>query len=1085
MLAFIHPFSTAYFLQGGFGRWSLSQLQSGRRRSTPWTFRYLNAVGLVCEDDTGPLQRFAVSSQWLTFHLQQLQTETEHELSSLEKKNLQFEGRLLQLTSKLFVLQEKKKQIQREVPSNSSLQTSAEQLCACQELQASVAESLVQLESVVFQKEALSALRDLLRQDLHRYQEKLTRLTSLTATIRNHLHKSKEEDDNPSVPSMQEKNETVHQSVMQTPESPSRLPLSPLQTSKKGEANQNWRASQKNTGLSNLQRAGSVKDLISKFSGPDCDSYLRSPHSLCPAAGRAPKPTSSETTCPPKSKSGPTVIGQDHKPVPSISGTPVSKEDSRSAAVSAQRVVQTSQITARIDCPVGSGGERTDSNKSPDSGRDSVADSGMGSEPESDANKQPDSLSEEEPSSTPRVVPPSPKYQMFLDNELKTNGLSSKDADGLGGGGLLGENGSKLSRWETTRPGSYLGSLESIASRDLDFDRANVVENSSRVFNSPYGMNMNTHHLPGMSPATSELNLHSYSLRDSPVPMSGPNLLPPRTRYSAYDALMKRRNDIPNPAAQNHYSLRSSTMGGLNRKDFIEELTKQLDGCHKRNQFLEAESVEMEKERNQIRFEMRGLLVNNEDLLRTNTQLANEMKRMREQILEMERTNQVLAEKHREMEMEVKQARDMMLEANTQEYAFNFLQQSLKNQIQDAEENLEKQTLHSQSLAEKLWLAERQLEELEVDKDSKYKKTSELNNTILRLEAELAEAMQASSQHSAELHLQQKLRQEDQMRVEELEETLLEKEQELQKYQAIANRLQGEVSGKLIDKERTLEEEIQLRERLQLQCKQAERTVDDLHMELQATIQARDDLAKQFKQAQEKLLDLESDVEELHDSEQRWAAKHKRAIDQMEQLQIKVIQEKDLNDQLETERNILERQYRDLRVELDDLQSSKPSDDIISKSESRVKELENALRTEERSKALLNNSIGKLERRINELGDQMEEEHRIATEQKDLMAQRIRTLKRQLNETEEEASRRDTQLRHTQRELAEERESNGRLQRQLLEQHVNRKETLTIRHTLDNLWLDLGVDVDGELEQEQEEEKVEKAPEQISKVTDV
>ena len=33
----------------------------------------------------------------------------------------------------------------------------------------------------------------------------------------------------------------------------------------------------------------------------------------------------------------------------------------------------------------------------------------------------------------------------------------------------------------------------------------------------------------------------------------------------------------------------------------------------------------------------------------------------------------------------MKEARDVMVEANTQEYAFNFLQQSLKNKIQDAE----------------------------------------------------------------------------------------------------------------------------------------------------------------------------------------------------------------------------------------------------------------------------------------------------------------------------------------------------------------------------------------------------------------
>lgn len=59
-----------------------------------------------------------------------------------------------------------------------------------------------------------------------------------------------------------------------------------------------------------------------------------------------------------------------------------------------------------------------------------------------------------------------------------------------------------------------------------------------------------------------------------------------------------------------------------------------------------------------------------------------------------------------------------------------------------------------------------------------------------------------------------------------------------------------QVSGKLIDKEQTLEEEIQLRERIQLQCKQAERAVDDLKMELHTAGQAKDDLAKQVKQAQ-------------------------------------------------------------------------------------------------------------------------------------------------------------------------------------------------------------------------------------------
>lgn len=58
---------------------------------------------------------------------------------------------------------------------------------------------------------------------------------------------------------------------------------------------------------------------------------------------------------------------------------------------------------------------------------------------------------------------------------------------------------------------------------------------------------------------------------------------------------------------------------------------------------------------------------------------------------------------------------------------------------------------------------------------------------------QLGDALQASTQASAELSLQQKLRDDSQQRVDELEESLLEKEQEVQRLQALVSRLQGEV----------------------------------------------------------------------------------------------------------------------------------------------------------------------------------------------------------------------------------------------------------------------------------------------------
>lgn len=106
-------------------------------------------------------------------------------------------------------------------------------------------------------------------------------------------------------------------------------------------------------------------------------------------------------------------------------------------------------------------------------------------ESELDSHKQLDSPSEEEPS-TPKatIISQNPKYQLYLNNDLKTNGFSGRDADGPGsGGGSIGENGPRMSRWETTRIGAnhYKGSLECLASRDWD-TMSDRVGDSDHVF---------------------------------------------------------------------------------------------------------------------------------------------------------------------------------------------------------------------------------------------------------------------------------------------------------------------------------------------------------------------------------------------------------------------------------------------------------------------------------------------------------------------------------------------------------------------------------------------------------------------------
>lgn len=64
---------------------------------------------------------------------------------------------------------------------------------------------------------------------------------------------------------------------------------------------------------------------------------------------------------------------------------------------------------------------------------------------------------------------------------------------------------------------------------------------------------------------------------------------------------------------------------------------------------------------------------------------------------------------------------------------------------------------------------------------------------VLFCSVQLSEALQVSTQATAEINLQKKLREDAQLRVEELEESLLEKDQELQRHQVLVSRLQGEV----------------------------------------------------------------------------------------------------------------------------------------------------------------------------------------------------------------------------------------------------------------------------------------------------
>lgn len=169
-----------------------------------------------------------------------------------------------------------------------------------------------------------------------------------------------------------------------------RTQLSPLQNTNEEEEEQASRSSHSKppAGLprsSNLYRAGSIKDLIIKFSAAK-DLNTGSSRSLFSGKHRMKKAASVEalfsrdTPMSTASLSTQCSNGQEKNPAPSITVTPPFQDSSQNGAESPQKDTESSEIPAKTDCPVSN--QSTESKprsktQTADSG--SAADSGLGS----------------------------------------------------------------------------------------------------------------------------------------------------------------------------------------------------------------------------------------------------------------------------------------------------------------------------------------------------------------------------------------------------------------------------------------------------------------------------------------------------------------------------------------------------------------------------------------------------------------------------------------------------------------------------------------------------------------------------------
>uniref|UniRef100_A0A3B4XJA8 Cingulin like 1 n=1 Tax=Seriola lalandi dorsalis TaxID=1841481 RepID=A0A3B4XJA8_SERLL len=221
-------------------------------------------------------------------------------------------------------------------------------------------------------------------------------------------------------------------------------------------------------------------------------------------------------------------------------------------------------------------------------------------------------------------------------------------------------------------------------------------------------------------------------------------------------------------------------------------------------------------------------------------------------------------------------------------------------------------------------------------------------------------------------------------------------------------------------------DEAELRERM------LEKKVNELEMEADTNAHTKEDKSRHIKLLEDRIAQLELNLDEERHSGDQLMDRIDRGREQVEQMRNELLQERASRQDLECDKMALERQNKDLKGRVSHLEGSQKSnkEGLVAQLEDRIQELEERLEGEEEH-ANLQLVNRRLERKVKEVMMQVEEEHHSLQDQKDQLNLRLKALKRQMDEAEEEIDRLEHSKKKLQRDLDEQQEANEQLQSQL------------------------------------------------------
>ncbi|XP_056268440.1 cingulin-like protein 1 isoform X2 [Pseudoliparis swirei] len=388
------------------------------------------------------------------------------------------------------------------------------------------------------------------------------------------------------------------------------------------------------------------------------------------------------------------------------------------------------------------------------------------------------------------------------------------------------------------------------------------------------------------------------------------------------------------------------------------------------------------------------------------------------------------------LEKEKKLLEESLAEIEEQEEEMSRANRALTIRLEDVQRNFSKLCTEHNHLEGRLKEERTQKDQYKDMKNGIEDERKMLDRTVEKLQKEMNDIVVASESSTLELQEQIDIYKANNRReLSDLQKLLKERGQELDKCLLTTKTLYGELSNREEDLRQCRSE----RDEAVLKETTLEKMVQDLELEANKKANAKDEKSRQVKHLEDRIAQLELDLDEERQSGDQLMSRIDRGREQVEQMRNELLQERASRQDLECDKMALERQTKELKSTVADLEGSHKSnkEGQLTQLETRIQELEARLEGEERERANLQLVNRRLERKVKEMMMQGEEEHHSIQDQKD------QALKRQMDEAEEEIDRLEHSKKKLQRDLDEQQEANEQLQSQLkaLRSDLRRKST--------------------------------------------